>query len=90
MHLEEGWAGDLEQPRAVGSSWSSDEDERVGAGLQPRVCRRGIPPPGPVSAPGVGQDFETREIKSVISARVKEPPMYIARGCGFESHRRCL
>ena len=54
----------------------------------PESDPEGTPPLGPVSAPSVCQDFETREIRSVISARVKEPSMSITRVCGFESHRR--
>lgn len=45
--MEEGWAGDLEQPRAGGSSWRPDEDELwtcLGARLQPRsLTRRALP-----------------------------------------------
>lgn len=47
-----------------------------------------LPAPGPVSAPGVGQDFETREIRSMISDQVKEPSTSISQVCSFENHRR--
>ena len=41
--------------------------------------------PGPVSAPGAGQDFETREIRSMISAQVKEPTTSIGQVCSLEN-----
>lgn len=58
--------------------------------FSPGVCWRAppLPAPGPVSAPGVGQDFETREIRSMISDQVKEPSTSISQVCSFENHRR--
>lgn len=53
--------------------------------FSPGVCRRGPPAtPGPVSAPG--QDFETREIQSMISAQVKEPTTSTGQVRSPENH----